>query len=243
MIFLSDTQDDPARELAVLTALHQRRVDGVILAPSADPELRGLAYLRATRLPCVLVDRTPDPSFDQVGVNNREAMRELVDYVAGLGHRRIGYIGGHPGFETTLERIIGYRNSLQRLGLDCGERYLVTGNASTASAAEATHALLSLPDPPTAIVTGNNMATIGAMRAIRARGLGVPADISIAGFDDFEWADCFEPRLTLIAQPCEEIGRRAAFLLMERIAAPEGARRTVRLDATLRLRDSCARPR
>jgi LacI family transcriptional regulator len=243
MIFLSDTQDDPARELAVLTALHQRRVDGVILAPSADPEHRALRYLRATRLPCVLVDRTPDPAFDQVGVNNREAMHELVDYVARLGHRRIGYIAGHPGFETTLERIVGYRNGLEQVGLDFDERYLVTGNASTASADEAAHALLSLPDPPTAIVTGNNMATIGAMRAVRARGLSVPADISIAGFDDFEWADCFEPRLTLVAQPCEEIGRRAAFLLMERIAAPEGARRTVRLDATLRLRDSCARPR
>ena len=98
-------------------------------------------------------------------------------------------------------------------------------------------------EPPTAIVTGNNMATIGAMRAIRARGLHVPDDISIAGFDDFEWADCFEPRLTLVAQPCEEIGRRAAFLLMERIVAPSGARRTVRLDAALRLRHSCARPR
>ena len=118
MIFLSDTQDDPARELAVLTALHQRRVDGVILAPSADPERRALAYLRAAQLPCVLVDRTPDSSFDQVGVNNREAMRELVNHVAGLGHRRIGYIGGHPDFETTLERIVGYRNSLERLGID-----------------------------------------------------------------------------------------------------------------------------
>jgi LacI family transcriptional regulator len=64
MVFLSDTQDDPARELAVVTALHQRRVDGVILAPSADPERRALVYLHATRLPCVLVDRTPDPSFD-----------------------------------------------------------------------------------------------------------------------------------------------------------------------------------
>ena len=116
MIFLSDTQDDPARELAVLTALHQRRVDGVILAPSADPEHRALRYLRATRLPCVLVDRTPDPAFDQVGVNNREAMRELVDYVAGLGHRRIGYIAGHPGFETTLERIVGYRKGLEQAG-------------------------------------------------------------------------------------------------------------------------------
>ena len=243
MVFLSDTQDDPARELSVLMAFHQRRVDGVILAPSADPDRRGLAYLRQTRLPCVLVDRTPDPSFDQVGVNNRDAMRALVDHVAGLGHRRIGYIGGHPGFETTLERIVGYRDSLERLGLQFDERYLVTGNASTASAAEATNALLTLAHPPTAIVTGNNMATIGAMRAIRARGLSVPCDISIAGFDDFEWSDCFEPRLTLVAQPCEEIGRRAAFLLMERIAAPFGAPRTVRLNATLKTRDSCARPR
>ena len=62
---------------------------------------------------------------------------------------------------------------------------------------------------------------IGAMRAVRARGLRVPDDISIAGFDDFEWADCFEPRLTLIAQPCEEIGRRAASLLMERSPRPK----------------------
>ncbi len=64
----------------------------------------------------MLVDRTLDPSFDQVGVNNREAMRELVDHVASLGHRRIGYVGGHTGFETTLERIVGYREGLQRVG-------------------------------------------------------------------------------------------------------------------------------
>lgn len=87
------------------------------------------------------------------------------------------------------------------------------------------------------------MATIGAMGAARAMGLAVPADISVAAFDDFRWADYFEPRLTLVAQPCEEIGRRAAFLLVERIAAPGGARRTVRLDARLRLRDARARPR
>ena len=94
-----------------------------------------------------------------------------------------------------------------------------------------------------AIVAGNNMATIGAMRAIRARGLRIPQDISIVGFDDFEWADCFEPRLTLVAQPCQEIGRRAA-------DAPDGAHRRagrpaaiLRLDATLVVRDSCARLR
>ncbi len=242
MVFLSDTQDDPGRELEVVTALHQRRVDGVILAPSPDPQRRALSYLRDARLPCVLVDRNPDPEFDQVGVNNREAMQELVEYVAGLGHRRIGYVGGHPDFLTTVERVGGYRDSLRRLGLPFDERFLVTGNASTNSAMGATHMLLSLADPPTAIVAGNNMATIGAMRAIRARGLRVPEHISIVGFDDFEWADCFEPRLTLVAQPCEDIGKQAAILLMERIAAPDGARRTLCLDTRLIVRDSCARP-
>ena len=242
MVFLSDTQDDPQRELAVVTAFDQRRVDGVILAPSADPERRALAYLRAARLPCVLVDRTPDPSFDQVGVNNREAMRALVAHVAGFGHSRIGYVGGHPGFATTLERIEGYRAGLQLAGVSFDPTYLVTGSATTASASEATSALLSLADPPTAIVAGNNMATIGAVRAIRSRGLKVPADVSVVGFDDFEWADCFEPRLTLVAQPCEEIGKRAASLLIERIANPSGAPQSVRLDARLIIRDSCARP-
>jgi LacI family transcriptional regulator len=242
MIFLSDTLDNPDRELEVVVALHQRRVDGIILAPSADPERRALGYLREAGLPCVLVDRLLDPDFDQVGVNNREAMRQLVGHVAALGHRRIGYVGGHSGFETTLERISGYRDGVRDLGLGVDDRLIVTGNATTNSAMAATEALLTLAEPPTALVGGNNLATIGVMRALRARGLRVPHDISVAGFDDFEWADCFEPRLTLVAQPCVEIGRRAAFLLMERIAAPRGARRTIRLDASIVARQSCGEP-
>jgi LacI family transcriptional regulator len=122
-------------------------------------------------------------------------MCRLIDYVARLEHRRIGNIGGHPGFETTLERIIGYRHSLQWLGLNFDERYLVTDNASTASGAEATHALLFLLDPTTAIVAGNHMAAIGAMQDLTARGLTVPDDTAVAGFD------------------CEDIGGRTAFLL------------------------------
>jgi LacI family transcriptional regulator len=97
-------------------------------------------------------------------------------------------------------------------------------------------------DRPTALVTGNNLATIGAMNAVRALGLRVPGELSLVGFDDFEWADLFEPRLTLIAQPVAEIGQRAAFLLMERIAALEGARRTLRLKTSLIERESCGAP-
>ncbi|WP_246731793.1 LacI family DNA-binding transcriptional regulator [Methylocapsa sp. S129] len=242
MVFLSDTQDDPERELNVVRALHQRRVDGIILAPSPDPQQRSLSYLEAAGIPCVLVDRMPNERFDQVGVKNREAMALLVAHLASFGHRRIGFIAGHPGFATTLERIDGYKLALAAHGLDFDPALLVTGNANTASATASTHALMSLPHPPTALVAGNNMATIGAMRALRARDLKVPADISIVGLDDFEWADCFEPRLTVVAQPCEEIGRRAAALLIERIASADGARRTIRLDGTLIERNSCGRP-
>src|SRR6202521_3420315 len=78
MVFLSDTQDDPERELAVVQSLHQRRVDGIILAPSPDPKRRALDYLATVGIPCVLVDRLPNPKFDQVGVENRGAMELLI---------------------------------------------------------------------------------------------------------------------------------------------------------------------
>src|SRR5580704_4288811 len=92
MVFLSDTQDDPERELTVVKALHQRRVDGIILASSPDPWRRALNYLEVVGIPCVLVDRLPDPKFDQVGVENREAMELLIGHVASFGHARTGFI-------------------------------------------------------------------------------------------------------------------------------------------------------
>lgn len=242
IVLLSDTQDAPDRELAVVKDLYQRRVDGLILAPAPDPQNRTLRFIDSVGLPCVLVDRTPNGHFDQVGIRNREAAEMLVDHLAGFGHRRIALVAGHAGFATTLERIAGYRAGLARHGLEDDPALLIAGNPTTLSATESTHALLSLERPPTALITGNNMATVGAIRAIRARGLKVPRDVSIIGIDDFEWADCFEPRLTLMAQPCEEIGRQAAALLIERIAAPEGKRRTIQLDVVLKERDSCGPP-
>ena len=235
MVFLADTEDEPETELSVVTALHQRRVDGIILAPSPDPKRRAQNYIEAAGIPCVLVDRAPNDRFDQVGLNNHGAMRLLVAHLASFGHQRIGLIAGHPHFTTTLERINGYILAL-------ASRTTTGGQSPADSATASAQALLALPRPPTALIAGNNMATIGAMRAIRALGLKVPRDISIVGIDDFEWADCFEPRLTLVAQPCEEIGRQAAALLSERIAAADGPRRTIRLDGTLIQRDSCGAP-
>ncbi len=239
MVLLADTKDDPETELRVVRALHRRRVDGIVLAPSADPERRAIRYLRENRIPCVLVDRLTDDGLDGVGITNEASMRELVTHLLGQGHRRIGLIAGQPNFSTTLERVAGYRRALREAGIEVDEALVHAGNATVAAASEAAARLFRLPVPPTAVAAGNNLATIGTMRAVREAGLRVPDDVALAGFDDFEWADCFEPRLTVMAQPCAAIGRHAAALLARRIADPDASTETVRLTPQLVVRASC----
>ena len=239
MVFLADTKDDPETEYDVVRALHQRRVDGIILAPSADPDRRAIRYMAENRLPCVLVDRLLDEDLDQVGVTNKQAMMMLVGHLIGLGHKRIALIAGQPDFTTTLERVDGYRAALAKQNLPIDESLIYPGNPTVTAAAEAARKLFLLEDRPTAIATGNNLATIGVMQAIRAAKLRVPEDVAIAGFDDFEWADCFEPRLTVLAQPCAEIGRNAAMMLAKRIKSIDSPRSTVRLEPALVVRSSC----
>jgi len=245
MVFLADTHDDPEYELSVVKALHQRRVDGIVLAPSAGPNNQALRYLEENRLPCVLVDRLVSRAFDRVGIQNKYAMGLVVEHLVGHGHKRIGFVPGHPGFATTLERIDGFRAALTLNGLPVDESLILPGSADVDRARTVTAELLARADRPTALAVGNNLSMIGAMRAIRAAGLRVPEDVAIIGFDDFEWADCFEPRLTVIAQPVQEIGRKAADLLARRISAGNDGDaadlepRSVRLKPTLIIRNSC----
>ncbi|MFF7314252.1 substrate-binding domain-containing protein [Streptomyces sp. NPDC008137] len=246
-LLIADPHDDPEHERKVVRLLHERRVDGMIVAPSADP--RGLlAYLERHDVPAVFLDRLVDapadggPRFDQVCADNAEPTSRLVTHLAVLGHRRIGLVAGRPGFSTTSERITGYRTGLAFAGLPYDERLLVHGDSETAGGEEAAAALLSLAVPPTAMITGNNAMTIGALRALRAGGLSVPGDIALCCFDDFAWADLFSPRLTAIAQPSKEIGARAVRVLLERLAEPDRPARTVRLPSAFVHRTSCGCP-
>ncbi len=243
-LLLADPHDDPAHERKVAQLLHERRVDGMIVAPSADPGGL-LAYLIRHRVPAVLLDRTVDapadgvPRFDQVCAENAEPMARLVTHLADLGHRRIALVAGLPGLSTTAERITGYRQGLAAAGLPYDEALLAHGDSESAGAGRATTALLSLATPPTALVTGNNVMTLGALHALRAHGLTVPDDIALCCFDDFAWADLFSPRLTAVAQPGRDIGARAVRVLLERLAAPDRPARTVRLPCTFVHRTSC----
>jgi LacI family transcriptional regulator len=243
-LLIADPHDDPAHERKIVQLLHERRVDGMIVAPSADPrEL--LSYLRRHDVPTVFLDRVVDapkdgtPRFDQVCADSAEPTAELVTHLAGLGHRRIALVAGRPGLSTTGERITGYRHGLAAAGLPHDERLVVHGDSESAGGHRATAALLSLAAPPTALVTANNAMTLGALRALRERGLSVPDDIALCCFDDFDWADLFTPRLTAIAQPSKEIGAHAVRVLLERLSAPDRPARTVRLACTFIHRTSC----
>lgn len=247
-LLIADPHDDPGHERKVVQLLHERRVDGMIVAPSADPrEL--VAYLGRHRVPAVFLDRVVDapqgdgaPRFDQVCAESAEPTTRLVTHLAGLGHRRIGLVAGRPGLSTTRERITGYRHGLAAAGLPYDERLLVHGDSEATGGERATASLLSLAVPPTALVTANNAMTIGALRALREHGLSVPDDLALCCFDDFAWADLFSPRLTAVAQPSRELGARAVRLLLERLAAPERPSETVRLPCSFVHRTSCGCP-
>jgi LacI family transcriptional regulator len=238
MMLLADTHENSDYELKVVQALHERRVDGILIAPTADPQHRALDYLRDKGVPTVLVDRFVGATFDQVGVESRDAAQTLVSHVIGLGHRRIAFVSGAAGLSTTTERLEGYRLALEAARIKFDPALVRSGESRIEPACEAVKHLLSLDKRPTALVTGNNLMTIGSMQALRAAGLDVPKDISLVGFDDFDWAEVFSPRLTVMAQPVEELGTKAVRLLTRRIANPSARRQTVRLAPTLRIRDS-----
>jgi LacI family transcriptional regulator len=239
LVFLCDTQNDPAMELQIIREFVQRRVDGVILAPSADPENRAIEYLQSSKMPFVLVDRLTSSEADGVCLQNVAAMGTLIDHLVGHGHRRIGLVAGEPGFRSTLERVEGYVQALRKHGIDIDPSLMSEGNLHSEDARLSALRLLSMPNRPTAIASGNNLATIGIMRAVHAVGLRIPEDLALIGFDDFDWADCFEPRLTVIAQPSELIGMKAAELLANRIKVPGEVPTQVRLAGRLVVRRSC----
>jgi LacI family transcriptional regulator len=237
-ILLSDFADDPEREREALRVLVERRVDGLVIAPGGNGRT-ALEWLSVRKVPVVQIDRIADPAFDSVVASNTSATRDMVRHLCAIGHRRVAMLAGLAQLSSTRERLAGYRRGLLDAGLQPDPALTADGGSRSQPACQATHALLQRDDPPTAIVAGNNLMALGAMRALHERGLGVPDDVALVAYDDFEWADLFHPRLTTVAQPCVEIGEHAIKLLLDRIHAPDLPPRHVRLPAVMRHRDSC----
>ena len=238
-LLLGDTREDPEHELRIVRALAERQVDGMLLAPTVGALEHSIPYLESQGVPVVLLDRFVDAPLDQVGCDNEQPTARLVEHLIGLGHRRIAMAIGIPGLSTTVERVRGYRLALEQGGIGFDPELVAEGGSLRDQAEAAMHSLLDLSEPPTAVVSGNNFMTIGLLRAIADRGLSVPDDLALVAFDDFEWADLFAPRLTVIRQPTTELGARAVELLLSRLEDPSRSPRTERLEAMFIHRNSC----
>lgn len=232
----ADEQQNPGREAEYLRVFKAYQVDGVIGVPtSASTEL--YQQLRPV-FPLVEIDRKSGLAQYSVLLNNREALRLAVDHLVGLGHRHIVFVGGDEELTSGLERRLGYQEAMLAWGLE--PRFQTTDFSSEAGQA-VTLNLLSLSPAPTALITANNLLTVGAMEALRKLGLIWPQNLSVIGFDDTPWAALIQPPLTVLRQPTHQMGYLAGQLLFEHLAGNKTPQGEHRLPASLVLRGSTAR--
>ena len=240
-LFLCNTDEDPEREDEYVRELARKRVDGLMVAPSARREA-DIRRLRGEGVPFVLVDRDVEGvDADVVGVDNRAGMRLIAEHLVELGHQRMAMISGPLDKASGYERHLGLRDALSDLGVELDDSLVRFGDFRTSSGREGARELLSLSSPPTALITANNQMTLGALLTISEMGLDVPGDVSVVGFDDPEWAPLTGPPLTTVAQPTYEMGVKAARMLLDRIETELGAEsRKLLLEPWLVVRESTA---
>jgi LacI family transcriptional regulator len=239
VVLAGSADEDGPREREVAQAFTDRRVDGLIVAPSglASDHLRD--ELRRG-LPVVVVDRdVPDLPLDQVLSTNELGAGAAVAHLAAYGHRRIAYLGDLTSIATARQRLTGYRQALADLDILEDPSLVVADLHGEASAEGAVlHLLGTLPaqERPTALFCAQNRVTIGAVRALRR--LGLQQEVAVVGFDDFPLADLLEPGVTVIAQDPRQIGTEAARTLFARIEGSQQPPRTVWVPTSLVRRGS-----
>ncbi len=215
----------------------QSQIDGVVLTPPITDDAALLKRLRELDVPFASVSAREANRRIGVIVDEHHAVCAMISHLVSLGHRRIGHIQGHPAHGASGWRLAGYREGLQRAGLRYDPALVVEGRFSYESGHAAANRLLDLETPPTAIFAANDDMAAGAICAICERGLSVPRDVSVCGFDDVPIARQVYPSLTTVRQPTRDMGRLAGLELLKEIRSP-GSGAIVDVPYTLQLRRS-----
>ena len=198
-----------------------RGFDGVVIAcvDFSDPQVDELIK---SNIPVVTIDHS---FFNRISIvsDNIKGMKDLVNYVYEQGHRKISYVHGEENTAVTQSRMSSFYKTLQELGVDVPDEYIVScPYRNTEKAFEVASKLLDLPDPPTCILFPDDFSAFGGFNAVRERRLRIPDDISIAGYDGIEIARRISPMMTTIVQDTDKIGRTAAAKLIDLINNPKG---------------------
>ncbi len=222
--------DHPGAEFEqILEPVIEGRVDGAVLSLSGEPKLRA-AYvdrLQAIEQPLLLLqEHGIDGDVASVSAEDRSGSREICRHLIGLGHERIGFITAAQSWSAIEERIAGYRDAHAEAGLPFKDTLIRrTGDFKPLDAMVGASDLLDLHPRVTAVMCGNDLVALGVIKAARERGLQVPGDLAVAGFDDFDFAAAVDPPLTTVRIPGYEMGRYAAATLLDAVASgdrPQG---------------------
>jgi DNA-binding LacI/PurR family transcriptional regulator len=241
-VFLANSNAEPEREVRVARKFEEQRVDGIIVT-SSRVGARYVPLLAHMQVPIVLLNNQhPGQYAHSVMIANREASREVTRHLISLGHRRIAYLGDRHGYQSDTERFAGYRDALREARIRFQPSLVVHGDGKPEGAETAAAGLFALPEPPTAIFCYNDMSALGALRRIRALGLRVPEDISIAGFDDLFFSQFLNPPLTTVRQPLRHLGNLAMDTLLK-IFAGEPSEIDIKVPGELIVRESTAPPK
>jgi LacI family transcriptional regulator len=220
LVFAGSCDEDPDRERELIGSFRERRVDGIIVVPASHDH----TYLHEERRAGTALGFIDRPAShldaDSVVSDNVGGAIQAVQHLVAQGHRRIGFLGDLLSISTAEERLRGYKQALEAAGVHADESVIQTELRDPDAAARAIDEMLALREPPTAFFTGQNLLTIGGVRALHER--GCEGEIALIGFDDISLADMLNPAVSVVAQNPQAMGRAAAEQLFRRLDGDTG---------------------
>jgi LacI family transcriptional regulator, repressor for deo operon, udp, cdd, tsx, nupC, and nupG len=239
-VMLCNTDSTKEREQLYLGLLKNRLADGVILmAPRIEGE--ELTAISADFPVVQCCEYKEGAKVSLVRIDNYAAARKAAKHLISLGHKKIGIISSHSDFLSILRREEGFRSVLEEAGLPLEDQYLAYGDYSFKSGHRSALALLALKEQPTAIFAISDVMAIGALRALREKGLKVPDDVAVVGFDNISFSSMCDPMLTTVSQPKYDLGCTAMDLLLKTIQGELKEPLEIVLENELVIRESTIR--
>lgn len=240
-VVLCNSDENPDKESSYIAAALSEQMAGVVISPSSN-QVDDVNLLLEAGCPVVVIDRELDNvTADTVLVDNEHGAELATTHLVEQGNTRIACITGPQWLSSATQRFDGYARALSKAGQSVDETLVRYADFREQGGYDAMASLLDDGPAPDAVFATNNLMTIGAMECLVQRGLSVPDDVAIVGFDSIPWADLIRPTLTTVAQPTYEVGRRAAQLLTKRAESPDAEPERVVLPTSLQVRASSTR--
>jgi DNA-binding LacI/PurR family transcriptional regulator len=223
-VFISASQHDPGREQTIVRVMRQHRVDGVIICSTTFSNAQNQQFSKYG-IPIVVVNNQAAEDYRySIYHDDVNGSRQITGHLIQLGHHKIAYLGNSRSGRITQDRLCGFRLEMDSAGLSVPAEFIheIPGAAPENGIVAANH-FLNLPDRPTAIICFNDMLAIGVVKGLQGRGVRVPEEISVTGFDNIVFSNYTNPPLTTFDQPKRFIGQKAAELILSLLSQPSGA--------------------